>query len=53
MTTNIVVNRNFTSMSGSFPLIGVAVWSAIFAAIPVRRHDWGLLAFAVGYGGSI
>lgn len=43
MTTNIVVNRSFTSISGSFPFIGVAVWTAIFATIPVRRHDWEVL----------
>lgn len=43
MTTNIVVNRSFTSISGSFPFIGVAVWVAIFVTIPVRRHDWEVL----------
>ncbi|MDP1636204.1 MAG: citrate transporter [Gallionellaceae bacterium] len=43
MITNIVVNRSFTSISGSFPFIGVAVWTAIFATIPVRRHDWEVL----------
>lgn len=43
MTTNIVVNRSFTSISDSFPFIGVAVWTAIFATIPVRRHDWEVL----------
>ncbi len=40
MTTNIVVNSYYTSISDSFPFIGVAVWAAIFITIPVRRHDW-------------
>lgn len=43
MITNIVVNKNFTPISGSFPFIGVAVWIAILATIPVRRHDWEVL----------
>jgi len=40
MATNIIVNTYYTSVSDSFPFIGVAVWAAIFITIPVRRHDW-------------
>jgi Na+/H+ antiporter NhaD/arsenite permease-like protein len=43
MTTNIVVNTHYTSISDSFPFIGVAVWLAILFTIPVRRHDWEVL----------
>jgi len=43
MVTNIVVNTHYTSISDSFPFIGVAVWVAILITIPVRRHDWEVL----------
>lgn len=43
MTTNIVVNTHYAAISDTFPFIGVAVWVAIFATIPVRRHDWEVL----------
>ncbi len=43
MITNIVVNTHYTSISDSFPFIGVAVWAAILVTIPVRRHDWEVL----------
>jgi len=43
MVTNIVVNTHYTSISDSFPFIGVAVWAAILVTIPVRRHDWEVL----------
>jgi Na+/H+ antiporter NhaD/arsenite permease-like protein len=47
MTTNIVVNTHYTSVSDSFPFIGVAVWAAILVTIPVRRHDWEVLGESV------
>jgi Na+/H+ antiporter NhaD/arsenite permease-like protein len=43
MVTNIVVNTHYTSISDSFPFIGLAVWAAILVTIPVRRHDWEVL----------
>lgn len=43
MVTNIVVNTHYTAISDTFPFIGVAVWAAILATVPVRRHDWEVL----------
>ena len=43
MVTNIVINTHFSSISSSFPFIGVAVWAAVLVTIPVRRHDWEVL----------
>jgi Na+/H+ antiporter NhaD/arsenite permease-like protein len=43
MVTNIVVNTQYAAVSDHFPFIGVAVWAAILATIPVRRHDWEVL----------
>ena len=43
MATNIVVNTHYTTISDTFPFIGVAVWAAILVTIPVRRHDWEVL----------
>ncbi len=47
MTTNIIVNAEYPEHAGSFPYIGVAVWAAIAATIPVRRHDWEVLGKAL------
>jgi len=41
--TNVVVNMHYTELSSEFPFIGVAVWVAILATIPVRRHVWEVL----------
>ncbi len=43
MVTNIVVNTQYAAVSDHFPFIGVAVWAAILATVPVRRHDWEVL----------
>ncbi len=43
MTTNIVINVQFTQLAELFPFIGVAVWLAILVSIPLRRPDWELL----------
>lgn len=43
ITTNLLINTYFTSISDSFPFVGAAVWAAILVSIPVRRHDWEVL----------
>ncbi len=47
MTTNIVVNSHYAEIADSFPFIGVAVWAAILATIPVRRHDWEVIGESI------
>lgn len=41
--TNLVVNRSFKGAAEHFPFLGVAVWIALLAAVPLRRPEWGLL----------
>lgn len=43
ITTNLLINSYFTTISDSFPFVGAAVWAAILICIPVRRHDWEVL----------
>ena len=43
VAANITVNTKFPNYSGSFPFIGVAVWTAIVISIGVRRPDWEVL----------
>ena len=47
----MLANLRFPFLLGHFPIIGVAVWVAIFATAPLRRPDWGLLPEA--FKGSI
>jgi Na+/H+ antiporter NhaD/arsenite permease-like protein len=43
ITANISVNVMYPAMADHFPFIGVAVWLAIFASLPLRRPDWEIL----------
>jgi hypothetical protein len=43
VAVNITVNTKFPKHSGSFPFIGVAVWTAIVISIGMRRPDWEVL----------
>jgi Na+/H+ antiporter NhaD/arsenite permease-like protein len=43
IATNVTINLTAPEAAGHFPYIGVTVWLAIFASIPVRRPDWELL----------
>jgi len=45
--TNVVVNNYFTDHANAFPWLGVAVWTAILLAIPVRKPEWSLVPDAV------
>ncbi len=40
---NVLANLRFPFLLGHFPIIGAAVWVAIFATAPLRRPDWSLL----------
>jgi Na+/H+ antiporter NhaD/arsenite permease-like protein len=48
---NVVANLKFPAVLDHFPVIGAAVWVAIFVTAAVRRPDWGLLPEA--FKGSI
>ena len=43
IVTNVIVNVEYSEISDRFPFIGVAVWIAILASVPLRRPDWELL----------
>jgi Na+/H+ antiporter NhaD/arsenite permease-like protein len=47
VVANVVVNLHFKWVADSFPFLGVAVWIAIIAAVPLRRPEWGLLPEAL------
>jgi Na+/H+ antiporter NhaD/arsenite permease-like protein len=47
VAVNITVNTKFPKQSGSFPFIGVAVWTAIVISIGMRRPDWEVLPRAL------
>jgi Na+/H+ antiporter NhaD/arsenite permease-like protein len=48
---NVLANLQFPFLLGHFPIIGAAVWVAIFATALLRRPDWSLLPEA--FKGSI
>ena len=48
---NVVANLKFPAALDRFPLIGAAVWAAIFVAAPVRKPEWSLLPEA--FKGSV
>jgi len=43
ITANVVANIEFPEALEHFPLIGAAVWLALFATAPLRKPDWSLL----------
>jgi Na+/H+ antiporter NhaD/arsenite permease-like protein len=45
--TNVTVNLRFNHLSDAFPFIGVAVWLAILACVPVRKPQWDLVPEAL------
>jgi len=44
---NVVANLRFPAVLDHFPVIGAAVWVAIFLTALARRPDWGLLPEAL------
>ena len=51
IATNVTVNLKFKHLADYFPFIGVAVWVAIFACVPLRKPEWKLVPEA--FKGSI
>jgi Na+/H+ antiporter NhaD/arsenite permease-like protein len=51
IATNVTVNLKFKHLADAFPFIGVAVWVAILALVPIRRPEWSLVPAA--FKGSI
>ena len=51
IATNVTVNLRFKHLADAFPFIGVAVWVAILACVPLRRPEWSLVPAA--FKGSI
>jgi hypothetical protein len=51
IAANVVANLLFPRLLDVFPVIGAAVWVAIFATAPLRQPDWKLLPEA--FKGSI
>jgi Na+/H+ antiporter NhaD/arsenite permease-like protein len=47
VATNVIVNQWFPALAESFPFLGVAVWFALLATVPLRRPDWSLMPGAV------
>jgi Na+/H+ antiporter NhaD/arsenite permease-like protein len=48
---NVTANLRFPALLDHFPVIGAAVWVAIFVTAPWRRPDWALLPDA--FKGSV
>jgi hypothetical protein len=40
IVVNVVINVHFSAWSNRFPFIGVAVWIALGACVPLRRPHW-------------
>ena len=51
VAVNIWFNLQNPAMLDRFPVIGIAVWVAIFATLPLGKPDWGLLPGA--FKGSV
>ena len=51
IVANVVCNVFYPALLDQFPVIGAAVWVAIFVAVPLRKPEWSLLPEA--FKGSI
>ena len=51
IVTNVIVNWRYKALADVFPFIGVAVWVAILACVPLRMPQWNLVPEA--FKGSI
>jgi Na+/H+ antiporter NhaD/arsenite permease-like protein len=40
---NVTMNLKFPWLGDKFPVIGVAVWVAVFLTAPLRKPDWSLI----------
>ena len=44
---NVISNLKFAHLTDRIPFIGLAVWAAILACVPIRKPDWSLLPGAL------
>jgi len=51
IAANVICNLAYPAVLDQFPVIGAAVWVAIFVAAPIRKPEWSLLPEA--FKGSI
>ncbi len=51
IATNVTMNLKFPAVGDHFPALGVAVWVALLAAVPLRKPEWSLVPDA--FKGSI
>jgi hypothetical protein len=47
VSVNVFVNMNLGERAERFPFIGVAVWVALLAMVPLRKPTWSLMPGAV------
>jgi Na+/H+ antiporter NhaD/arsenite permease-like protein len=47
ITVNVIVNVRFPAAADHFPFIGVAVWVALLATVPLRKPNWSLVPEAL------
>ena len=47
VSVNVFVNMNLGERAEKFPFIGVAVWVALLAMVPLRKPTWSLMPGAV------
>jgi len=43
IATNVTVNLKFPGAAEHFPFLGVAVWVALLASVPLRQPDWAVM----------
>ncbi|MBF0098068.1 MAG: citrate transporter [Magnetococcales bacterium] len=43
IAANVVANTVFVGLADRLPVIGIAVWTALLLAIPLRQPNWSLL----------
>jgi Na+/H+ antiporter NhaD/arsenite permease-like protein len=43
ISSNVIANLKFPALLDMVPVIGIAVWAAIFLTAPLRRPDWEIM----------
>jgi hypothetical protein len=43
VAANLTANLKFPTVLDAIPVIGIAVWTVILAAAPLRRPDWAIM----------
>jgi len=43
---NVLLNLRFAALCELFPVLGVAVWTAMLLALPIRKPDWSVVPLA-------